>query len=168
MRSKLKRIFDMATPNKRETHSDDFTPAQRPDIDLSLDSDLEIIRQNEDIIVDTNGFDKKHFDELAFNEQELTIQLAPTREKNPPLFVNVAVNGINEWIPYKRPHKIKRKFVAVLATCKTDEINTFDKETSDGNIVPEMSRNTVAKHPFTVLEDPDPRGNEWLVRLLTS
>lgn len=154
---------------EKEVHSDDFTPAQRPDVDLSLDSDLSIIRKNEDVIVDRVGnANNDYFEELAFNEQELTIRLEPTQDKNAPLFVDVSVNGVTVWIPVNKPFKIKRKFVGVLASCKTDAIDTFEKETHDGNTIPEMSRRTSIRHPFSVIQDPDPRGYDWLIKLHTS
>lgn len=154
---------------EKEVHSDDFTPAQRPAVDLSLDSDLNIIRKNEDVIVDPVGnINNDYFEELAFNEQELTIRLEPTQDKNAPLFVDVSVNGETIWIPVNQTFKIKRKFVGVLASCKNDAIDTFEKETHDGNTIPDMSRRTSIRHPFSVIQDPDQRGYEWLVRLHTA
>lgn len=156
------------TAKKTEVHSEDFTPAQRPVVDLSLDTDLTIIRENEDIVTEISSVNKSYLDELAFMEETLTIQLSPSSEKNAPNVVSASVNGVTIWIEVGEPTEVKRKFVEVLARCKSDAIDTVVKTMQNGDSVNQFTRSTSNKHPFSVLHDPSSRGYEWITQLFRS
>ncbi len=152
----------------KEVHSGDFEPKQRPVVDLSLDSDLSIIRQNEDIVTEISSVNKNYLDELAFMEEELLIQLSPSSDKNAPNLVSASVNGVTVWLEVGKPTKVKRKFAEVLARCKSDAIDTIVQTASNGDSVNEFTRRTSLKHPFSVLNDPSPRGYEWVTQIFRS
>jgi hypothetical protein len=71
-----------------------------------------------------------------------------------------------EWLPIGVPLTTKRKYVEVLARSKPDAITTVH---DDANV--ERPRNTVrrrtsAQYPLSVIQDPNPRGHEWLSRIM--
>jgi hypothetical protein len=148
-----------------EFNTSEITPKQKRDIKLDLNTDLTQVRQNEDIIVE-GMVNKDYLDELAFMEEKVTIRLERTSEKNAPAFIDVGVNGRTEWLEKGKPITIARKYVDVLARCKSDFIETIAPNAESGEIVNRLARNTTAKHPFTVIQDPNPRGYDWLTGVL--
>ena len=149
-----------------EIHSADIAPKQKREIKLDLDTNLTQVRQNEDIIVEGGAINKDYLDELAFMEEKITIRLERTSEKNAPAFIDVGVNGRTEWLEKGKPITIARKYVDVLARCKSDYIETIAPNAESGEIVNRLARNTTAKHPFTVVQDTNPRGYDWLTGVL--
>jgi hypothetical protein len=149
-----------------ELNSSEIAPKQKRDIKLDLNTDLTQVRQNEDIIVDSVPFDDAYFKELQFMEEKVTIRLERTSEKNAPNFIDISVNGRTEWLEKNKPIEIARKYVEVLARCKSDAFETYAPNAESGEIVNRLSRNTSQKHPFTVIHDPNPRGYDWLTNIL--
>jgi 6-phosphogluconate dehydrogenase (decarboxylating) len=149
-----------------EIHSADIAPRQKREIKLDLNTDLTQVRQNEDIIVDGGAINKDYLDELSFMEEKITIRLERTSEKNAPAFIDVGVNGRTEWLEKGKSITIARKYVDVLARCKSDFIETIAPNAESGEIVNRLMRNTTSKHPFTVIHDPNPRGYDWLTGAL--
>jgi hypothetical protein len=151
---------------QQELNSADIAPKQKKEIKLDLSTDLTQVRQNEDIIVDGGAIDQSYIEALAFMEEPITIRLERTSEKNAPAFIDVGVNGRTEWLEKGKPVTIARKYVEVLARCKSDFIETVAPNAESGEIVNRLMRNTTAKHPFTVISDPNPRGYDWLTGVL--
>lgn len=151
---------------QQEFNTSEIAPKQKREIKLDLNTDLAQVRQNEDIIVDGSTYDNNYMDELAFMEEKVTIRLERTNEKNAPAFIDVGVNGRIEWLQKGIPITIARKYVEVLARCKSDFIETVAPNAESGEIVNRLMRNTTAKHPFTVISDNNPRGYDWLTGVL--
>ena len=149
-----------------ELNTSDVAPRQRKDIKLDLGTDLTQVRQNEDIIVDSVPFDDEYFKEIQFMEEKVTIRLERTSEKHAPNFIDVSVNGRTEWLEKGVPITIARKYIEVLARCKSDTFETVAPNAESGEIINRLSRNTSQKHPFTVIKDDSPRGYDWLTRVL--
>lgn len=114
---------------------------------------------------------------LKFAEEPITIRIERSSEKFAPHSVDCWVNGIGaevlmrgKWLqlgylPVGHAVTTKRKYVEVLARSKTDTVQTEVKKFEDGeeNLNP---IHTSQKTPFSVLRDENPRGGEWLTRLL--
>lgn len=131
-----------------------------------------------DIILADKPMNKEWNDELAFNEEPVTIRIEPSAEKHAagahPVWVNgkgaeVFQNGRWDeigYLPVGRVLTIKRKYVAVLAGAKFDRINT-EVIDPDGerpnNAIRRFTSSTVA---FSVLEDVNPKGRAWLTELI--
>lgn len=105
--------------------------------------------------------------DLAFMEEKVTILLHRGREKNAPTAEMVGVNGVIKWIPVDTPVKIERKFVENLARAQPLNINTRSGE-SDGDDLTfnHVQRSLSSLVSFSVLEDANPRGREWLTRVM--
>ncbi len=151
---------------QQEFNTSEIAPKQKREIKLDLNTDLTQVRQNEDIIIETGAINKDYLAELAFMEEPVTIRLERTAEKNAPAFIDVSVNGRTEWLEKGKPVTIARKYIDVLARCKSDFIETVAPNAESGEIVNRLMRNTTAKHPFTVISDPSPRGYDWLTGVL--
>lgn len=149
----------------KEFHTDDVRGRSKPLINLQ--DSLADIRDNEDVIVESNSIDLAYFDELQFMEEKISIRLEPSSDRYSPKFVDVAVNGRIEWLEVGKPIQVARKYIEVLARAKSDTFITIAPNTNDENPVNMISRNTSQKYPFSVIKDPNPRGYQWLTSVLS-
>jgi len=105
--------------------------------------------------------------ELAFMEEKVTILLHRGREKNAPTAEMVGVNGVIKWLPVDTPIKIERKFVENLARAQPINVNTRSGESSGDDLTfNHVDRSLSSLVSFSVLDDPNPRGREWLTRVM--
>lgn len=157
--------------NKREIHSEDISIEQKAAI-IGLDHPEEIIE------ADPTVLKKEYMDEIAFNEEPVTIRLEPSAEKNAAKMVPIWNNGRgcemvinNRWvsvtyIPVGQVVTIKRKYLATLVASKLDTITTdHSKVDNEGHPINTVNRFTSAFQSFSVLEDKNPRGAAWLTEL---
>lgn len=157
---------------RKEVHSDDTAIDQKPDLIGDLDE-----REPEIILVDKRP-NKEYLDELAFNEEPVKIRIEPSAEKNAASAVPFWVNGKgcevyqngrwNEiaYVPVGQEFITKRKYVAVMASAKYDRIETIHDAAGTSEIVNnKVSRFTSAVASFSILEDKNPRGAQWLQEL---
>lgn len=133
--------------------------------------------EGEVVLVDAMH-DKAWTEELAFNEEPVTIRIEPSAEKHAasahPVWVNgkgaeVFQNGQWQEIGYLPAGKVltvKRKYVAVLACAKFDRITTEVVEVVNDNPNNKINRFTSAPVSFSVLEDKNPKGTAWLTELI--
>lgn len=107
-------------------------------------------------------------DKERFNHDVLTVQFMPPGNENEPKFAEVNVNG--KRIVARRGDTVKmRRFqVAVLAQSKIARIEQLRVNGPDGN--PQYVEREVFSqtYPFSVVEDPDPRGRAWLKQQLAN
>ena len=78
---------------------------------------------------------------------------------------------MNRWVRYSAlpvgvPVITRRKYVEILAMSKIDTITTPDKRPGDDLTNDTPDRQTSASANFSVLEDKNPKGEEWLRRLM--
>ena len=162
---------------RKETISADFPIDQKADIDMPESGQIQreqtIVHASADELV--SGTVK----ELAFLEEPVTILIYPSREKNPPLVVDCWVNGkgaevfVNgQWhefncLPINIPVTTKRKYVETLSMSKTDAISTETGSTMDEHPHNRIRRMTSANTAFSVVEDRNPLGVEWLRRIMS-
>lgn len=122
---------------------------------------------------------KKDYDKLAFNEEPVTILIHRSGEKFSPNCTDlISINGTkaemlfrNGWVqigylPRGVSITTKRKYVEALAGAKTDTVSTnvIEKDGEDPrNFIERVVVNVCA---FSVLEDANPLGAEWLGALL--
>lgn len=158
----------------RELHTGDMAVGQHAPIVLADDKPLE----REQIILPLEKqMAGKYLADLAFAEEPVTIRIERSSEKFAPHSVDCWVNGVGaeilmkgRWIqtgylPVGHVVTTKRKYVEVLARSKHDSVQTEVKkhEESEENVI---DRHTSQKTPFSVIRDENPRGAEWLTRLL--
>lgn len=157
----------------REINTQDMKVGQSAPITLD---DGPIDREQVVLPVDTPLIDD-YAKALSFAEEPVTIRVSPSAEKFAPTVIDCAVNGKGaevfvggRWhelgvIPVGREVTTKRKYVEVLARSKQDNVSTRIEQRTDGeeNIV---DRSTYHKAPFSVIEDRNPMGAEWLTRIM--
>lgn len=155
---------------RREVHTGDMKTRQIPPVDLPVAGVL--VRENESLVLPEPNAPMSdaaaYLAELAFNEEVLTIRLERSSEKNPPKFHDFHVNGVSEWVPVGVPHKLKRKFVEVIARAQPYDVQTEVVEEHGMDPMNRVLRNARMKYPFSVIHDPNPRGFDWLTKLMQS
>lgn len=158
---------------RTELHSEDVKIAQHADIIGDLADRKPDIVTGERI----SARDTDYMDELAFNEEPVTIRIEPSTEKNAaahfPVWVNgkgceVLING--KWVeviylPVSTVLTIKRKYVEVIMRAKIDTVTTDVEEKTGENPVNRVKRFTSAVNTFSILKDDNPLSQAWLTEL---
>ncbi len=157
---------------RHEMHSSDVAIEQKP----TLGDDPS--EYGGEIIFAQKVIEKDYADELAFNEEPVTIRLEPSSDENAPTSFPVWCNGKGAevfqqgrwdeigYLPMGKVLVVKRKVVAIIANAKLDKIRTeiTDQESERPNN--RVRRMTSAAGVFSVLHDPNPRGPAWLTELI--
>lgn len=162
---------------KSELHTEDIPQTQPKDIILPASG---AIPRGEQI----EALDKPITDEyaaaLAFNEEPVTIMIEPGQEENAPKVIDCWVNGkgaevldpiTGRWneincLPVGGIITTKRKYVEVIARAKLDKVTTKHEDANVANPDNRVVRTTSRKAVFTVIHDPNPKGVQWLTRLM--
>jgi len=155
----------------RELHTGDIKVEQHPPIEDRDDLDNVVVAPSQVL-------DKDYAAQLAFNEEPVTIRIEPSSEKFAPKVVDCWCNGkgaeivINgKWVstgalPVGRVVTTKRKYVEILARSKIDSIQTRHDSSEAERPANYIDRFTSSRAPFSVIEDKNPRGAEWLTKLV--
>lgn len=159
--------------NRKEVNTGDMPIGQKPDIDISLDAR---IVHGESI---PNATDEQFMADLAFMEEPVTILIAEnSRSDFPETHVPVQVNGKEAevmqngrwltigWLPIGVQLTTKRKYVEVLARSKSDAVKTNHDDATVERPQNKISRRTSANYPMTIIQDNNPRGHEWVSRIM--
>jgi len=104
---------------------------------------------------------KRYLDALAFMEEEMTIIVNETTDKNAENPVFAGVNGQQVYFPRGIPCRTKRKFVDSLIV-KSTNVSTPEIQLQNGERSFAIRQTSSLKYPFMVIEDKNPKGNEWL------
>ena len=113
------------------------------------------------------GGDKKQFDELKFNEDFVEVMLHESTDENAENPVFTACNGVTQYFFRGQPQQVRRKFVAILASCKEHSLKTEEYTAADGSRGIRLRSASSLKYPFSVISDPaGKRGADWLKSLL--
>lgn len=162
--------------SKREVHTGDMQVGQHADMDLSLDQQI-VHGEGLPNIGEDNG--KQMLADLAFFEEPVTIRIEENSGSDfPETHVPVQVNGKSAevwmnggwvaigWLPVGVQLTTKRKYVEVLARSKSDSIRTEHEDGGVANPRNMVQRRTRSKYPLSIVEDKNPRGAEWLSRIV--
>lgn len=154
----------MPRARKQVIDSNDVQAAERT-VEIPVDGDPEARASEIEVVRDTHMF-KDMAEELAFNEEMLTIYLHPAMEKFPENLVPVAVNGRRVWLQRGKNLLVKRKYVERLARAKVESVN--QDVTAKDESMNKLTMNSALKYPFMVKHDPNPKGEVWLQQILES
>ena len=105
--------------------------------------------------------------ELAFMEEPIEVMVMESTAENPEPVVEVFHNGVPQRFIRGQVQTVKRKFVEVLARAKRTRFSQqvyADRLT--GEAVQKMIPQTALQYPFSVMNDPNPRGAPWLRKIL--
>lgn len=160
----------MARGNKVD--SPEVTPQQPAEIPGAFDTVYVPETPEIEIIPGATGAAKgqgglsKHAQELAFNEELVEVMVHETTDENAENPIFTSCNGTPQYFYRGLPQTVRRKFVAILASCKEHGVSTPEATQADGTRVMNIRRTSSLKYPFSVIHDPNPRGPEWLRSLL--
>lgn len=163
---------------KPDTTTADIPQMQPSDIVLPASG---AIPRGEQIEVLDKPLENDYAAALAFNEEPVTIMIEPGQEENAPRVIDVWVNGkgaevldpnTGRWneincLPVGGVITTRRKYVEVLARAKLDKVTTKHEGATVENPENRVVRTTSRRAVFQILQDPNPRGREWLTRLMT-
>lgn len=129
------------------------------------------------------GMTKDYLDELAFNEEPMTIRMLPSSDENAETRIPCTIQGKGievflegmGWREFKAldvgvQYVTKRKYVEVFARAKHTSVRT----SVTGNLhlneepVNTLVPSTRVKYPFEVILDANPRGRAWLQKLVSA
>ena len=161
-------------------NSDIIKIEQKPDIPISPvkpDGTTAVLEREPEIVRAEQLPSGDYGDELAFNEEPITIRLEPTAEKNAPTSFPIWVNGKGAevfqngrwdeiaYLPVGKVLITKRKYVEVIIRAKLDAVHTEVSDPESENPRNVVKRFTSAVHSLSILEDRNPRGVAWLTEL---
>jgi len=109
-----------------------------------------------------------YLQELAFNEEMVEVMVHESTNDNDENPVFTACNGVSQYFFRGIPQLVKRKYVAILASCKEHRVTTPSYVSDDGTRGMSVKRTSFLKYPFSIIHDANPRGPEWLKALLRS
>jgi len=100
-----------------------------------------------------------------FGNEKLRIRVEQSGVPGDLPVIVVTVNGTNQAIIRGHEQFVRRKYVESLARSR---VTNYSQSVPDGSKpdVISMNDHTSPTYPFTVLEDPHPRGKEWLLAIL--
>ena len=154
------------TPVTRQYSQRETSTTDMPKRTLDALEDVTADRE-EILIAEAGSLAGDYAAELAFNEEPVTILLHRGRERNAPTHEMVGVNGRIMWIPVDTPTRIPRKFVESLARAQPMNVNTDSGESPGDDLTfNHVKRSLSSLASFSVLEDKNPRGREWLTRVM--
>lgn len=110
-------------------------------------------------------FHKKAIELEAFMNEYITVVVHSDTNDNAVEMPLVTVGQLNQGFIRGQNQKVKRKYVEALARGR---ITKYTQKTPDPmrpeNI--QMEERTALVYPFTVVDDPNPIGREWLENIL--
>ena len=130
-----------------------------------------------DVVLTERTHQQDYLDELAFNEEPVTIRLEPSSDKNAagafPIWVNgkpAEVFQFGRWdeigyLPVGRVLTVKRKVLEVIIRAKVDTVHTQIQEMDSERPNNVIQRFTSPVHSFSIIEDRNPRGAAWVTEL---
>lgn len=149
---------------QREVHTPDMPVRELAPIENPQDRTADIIVASEKELES-----KDYNDELAFNQDRLVIVLHKGREKFAPMFIDAWVNGRAIRVPVDTKVRLPRCYVEVLARAQQMDVQTESHAIEDDHgagTVNRILRSLSANYPFSVLEDPSPKGAAWLSKVM--
>lgn len=127
----------------------------------------EVISESELVI--TTNLEKDYVDQLAFLEEPVEIMVAEPQDEKESNLVQLFVQGRSQMIIPGQPIIIKRKYLEVLARAKQIRYKPVVKINDlTGAPVNMMIPRLVLRYNFSVIQDKNPKGAEWLRRILAS
>lgn len=185
---------DVMQSPRKEVQSADFQIGQHKPISDSTPRD-DVGREKSDgnrlfgrrlqekgelILLDGYEVTSEYLEELAFNEDWLTIFINPSSHKNAAsIFENwcngqgaeMLVNGqvlIIRDLPVGRPITVRRKIVAHIIRARVVNVQTIHENATVDFPRNELIRTSSHVHSFSVLRDPSPKGMAWLEKAYAS
>lgn len=152
---------------QKEIHSAELPTTPLPEMDMS---DLDVDAKPDILVADPELLKQRaktdYLDELAFNEEFMTIYLYRGSEEFAPDAHQFWVNGKGVTVPVEQKVMIRRKYVEIMARSQPFKIKTTVIKPAAGNendgVKNLWQRYKSDQFPFTVIQDKNPLGAAWL------
>lgn len=105
-------------------------------------------------------------EELAFMEEPVTVTVGLTNDRNETQIVTIGVQGRNQNFIRGEPITVRRKFVEGLVRAKPTGYRNEEYVNSEGDKAFRYPSTTGLRYPFVVNRDDNPRGADWLRKIL--
>ena len=179
---------DVMNAPRKETHSTDFKTGQHSTITEKTDRNdvgreksnghrlfgSRLKEKGELVLLDGIEVSPEYLEELAFNEDPVTIIINSSTHKNAAsIFENwsngrgaeMLING--KWLvikdlPVGKPITIKRKIVEQIIRARVMNVQTIHEEPPVQSPRNEIIRSSSQVHSFSILRDDSPRSADWL------
>ena len=145
-----------------QTDSRNYQVGQAPDITVNRQGELNTSTQFEPVDKPLNT---DYLQELAFMEEEITVMVQESSDENAENPVIVGCNGVFKQFFRGQPTLAKRKFVDCLIV-KSGRVTTPKIRNGAGEDAFAIRQHSAHKFPFTIIEDRNPKGREWVMRRL--
>lgn len=109
---------------------------------------------------------QKKADTLAFFEESVEVMVHESTDKNAEVVVELWNNGRAQRFIRGIPVVVKRKFVDILARCKHTSYSQEKYQDNSGNDSIRNVPRTAVRYPFSVTQDNNPKGRDWLKKTL--
>lgn len=156
----------------KKLESQDVTPQQPQQIDGNFDTvyvpeppEIDVVSGASEGVKGKGGL-SAHAQELIFNEEFVEVMLHESTDENAENPVFTSCNGVPQYFFRGQPQRVRRKYVAILASCKEHSVSTPEYTAGDGSRAMGIKRTSSLKYPFSIISDPNPRGAAWLKSLL--
>jgi hypothetical protein len=108
----------------------------------------------------------KQIEELAFMEELVDVTVLDTEDKYASKVVTIGVNGRNQNFVRGQSVTVKRKYLEGLARAKPVSLRNEEFLNNDGDKQFRYPTSTGLRYGFTLDRDDNPRGREWLKKVL--
>lgn len=104
---------------------------------------------------------------LRFMEEEVLVMVHETTNEQDVPIPEVTNDGKNQFFIRGEEQLVKRKFIEILARCKKTAFSQRLQKDGAGNDTYVQIPHTALMYPFSVLQDNNPRGRDWLKAILS-
>lgn len=154
----------MTKAAKKSIDSHDIDVVQGKPRDLPTTGDA---RLDASIIETADGpLNRAWAEEMQFMNEEIEVMVHESSDKNAEFIVEVWNDGRAQRFLRGQPVVVKRKYVEVLGGSKITTYRQEHYKDANGNDAIRNVPTTSARYPFQVLRDANPRGADWLRKLM--
>lgn len=134
--------------------------ANKPAQGIEIHDDQPVV----ETVAETKDFSALAASEAFMNEL-VTVEVHATTDENQAPHIIVNCNGTNQPILRGVRMQVRRKYVEILARMKETKYTQVVPNPAAPDVSEMRARSGLA-YPFTVVDDPNPRGRAWLQNVL--
>lgn len=149
---------------RRVLESESFQVGQDGDVTMPSTGDAHL--NHPTIEVPDGPVAKSFLDELAFNEELVTVRVSETTDPKEGICISTWNDGRHQLFIRGEDVTVKRKFLEVLARSKPVTYANVEYVDAEGNRAVKYPKRTANRFPFAVIRDDNPRGGAWLRKIL--
>ena len=152
------------TRNKKAIDATDYQIGQSGVATMPAEGEARI--EETDIQIVDGPKAMKKAEALAFMEELVTVVVHHSTDENAEQLVPIHVNGKTQLFPRGEPVTVKRKYVEGLVRAKPVNYRSEEYVNQSGDKAYRYPRNMGLRYPFQVERDDNPKGRDWLKKIL--